>query len=151
MKRRMRAAVLFASALAGLAQTSFTFRVRGNRGVAAATRVAMQAEPADDSSARLRNDDVWLAFRAVSRAKRLWPARVMCLQTALVTQRVLEKQGIASTLTIGASGSENQLKAHAWIELGDYVIDDQRIARRFLTLEQPGLRASVSTAERPVP
>jgi hypothetical protein len=75
----------------------------------------------------------WHVARAVWRAKRWLPFHCTCLQTALATQMALDARGISSVVRVGVHSTEAD--AHAWVEVGDFVLDDQRIASRFSAFE----------------
>ena len=150
MNRRVRSLVCFAVALWSLATTTVLFRVRGRRAVAAAAAAALRMVPNDAEDALRASDEIWIAFRAVRRAKRLWPTPVKCLQTALVMQRVLVTRGIQSRLVIGASGTGGGLQAHAWLRVGDFVLDDQRVSSQFEVLELAGSAPASSELGAPI-
>jgi hypothetical protein len=63
----------------------------------------------------------------------LVPAR--CLHKSLVLHYWLRREGISSQMQIGVRKEDQQLKAHAWVELGGQVVnDDQDAVAAFRTL-----------------
>ena len=73
-----------------------------------------------------------------------YPKNVMCLQRSFVTARIFRKCGIAANVVIGYRAAP--FFSHAWIEVGDRVINDQPAYRRQLTilLRSTGLSADAS-------
>ena len=139
MKQRRAALVDVSRAFLALGWTTLVFRLGGRRAVARTARRAMASMPAGAAAIEQRGADLWRAYRAVRRAKRLWPGRVMCLQTALTLQAVLRARGIPATVRIGVRCDGGDVKAHAWIETGGYVLDDARLAGEFTAFEHDGL------------
>ncbi len=111
-------------ALRALMRTTVLFRLGGRRTVARATRSAMAVTPTATDSLPTGGAAIWRAHRAVRRAKRLWPTEVVCLQTALVLHEVLAHRGIATAVRLGVRMSEGDVAAHAWLEVGGWVLDD---------------------------
>lgn len=85
--------------------------------------------------------EAWHVARAVWRAKRLLPFHSTCLQTALATQMVFDKKGIDSAVRVGVRSTTDD--AHAWVEVGNFVLDDQRIASRFSAFELSSIGSPV--------
>jgi hypothetical protein len=108
---------------------------RGNKVVARRTATAMARKPATQLELAASGIETWQVARAVWRAKRWLPFHSTCLQTALATQMVFDQRGIASVVRVGIETVEKD--AHAWVEVGDFVLDDQRIASRFNAFEMP--------------
>jgi hypothetical protein len=106
---------------------------QGNRAVAERTAAAMRRIPATQSEVDATGVLPWHVARAVWRAKRWLPFHSSCLQTALATQMALDTRGISSVVRVGVLSTEAD--AHAWVEVGDFVLDDQRIASRFSAFE----------------
>lgn len=106
---------------------------RGNSGVAARTAVAMRRTPATQDELDAAGVEAWHVARAVWRAKRWLPFHSTCLQTALATQAALDARGVNSVVRLGVHSTESD--AHAWVEVGDFVLDDQRIASKFSAFE----------------
>ena len=114
--------------------------LRGQRQVAARTAAAIRRSPANQSDLDRRGVEVWHLARAVWRAKGILPFHSTCLQTALATQMLLESRGVESVVRIGVRAIDAD--AHAWVEVGDFILDDQRIASRFVALEAAGARVT---------
>ena len=106
---------------------------KGNAAVAARTAAAMRRTPATQAEVDATGLQPWHVARAVWRAKRWLPFHSTCLQTALATQMALDARGINSVVRVGVQSTEAD--AHAWVEVGDFVLDDQRIAARFSAFE----------------
>ncbi|MGH8874383.1 MAG: lasso peptide biosynthesis B2 protein [Acidimicrobiia bacterium] len=69
-----------------------------------------------------------------------WPAN--CLQRSLVLGRALRRQGIPSVIRLGVrrAPGANGYNFHAWVELGDKVLNDHpRIAHEFAPLRDEAL------------
>ncbi|HEX5165639.1 MAG TPA: lasso peptide biosynthesis B2 protein [Thermomicrobiales bacterium] len=75
--------------------------------------------------------DIRRAFRyarRIEQASHRHPARPQCLHRSLVLQRWLRSEGFPSELKIGVRKDEQQLKAHAWVEIGGVTINDRPAA-----------------------
>lgn len=131
------AAVDTARALVALGQTTVLFHLCGRRAVARAARRSMASPARHTPSGMARGDELRRAWSAVRRARRLWPVRVMCLQHALVTRRVLEARGIVAVVRIGVRREADRLHAHAWVEADGYVLDDSAAHAAFVALGLP--------------
>jgi hypothetical protein len=125
-------------ALCALARTTVLFHVGGRRAVARATHRAMTAPAPTARATPADVATVWRVYRAVHRAKRLWPGTVRCLQTALVLQEVLARRGLPATVRVGVRLRSDDLEGHAWVEVAGWVLDDARLWQTFLPL--PGER-----------
>lgn len=65
--------------------------------------------------------------RAVERASRRLPWRVVCIQQALAAQWMLRRRGAPSLLHYGLKQNEGRLSAHVWVTLyGQSVIGEER-------------------------
>lgn len=106
---------------------------RGNAAVAAQTAAAMRRAPATQAELDAAGIEAWQVARAVWRAKRWLPFHSTCLQTALATQALFDRKHVGSVVRIGVQSTEAD--AHAWVEIGDFVLDDQRIASKFSAFE----------------
>lgn len=106
---------------------------QGNSVVAEATSAAMRRTPASQEALDAAGIDAWQVARSVWRAKRWAPFRSTCLQTALATQMVFDRKGINTVVRVGVRATDAD--AHAWVEVGQFVLDDQRIAGRFSAFE----------------
>lgn len=116
-----------------LVRVHLLFRLGGRRAVARATALAMRGEPSPQAALDAQGVDAWHTARAVWRAKRLLPLRTSCLQTALATRMLFARKHCTAVLRVGVSGASED--AHAWVEIGDFVLDDQRISARFAAFE----------------
>lgn len=105
------------------------FRVGGRRAVARRTAAAMRGHPSTQAELDACGVDPWHTGRAVWRAKRFLPLRSSCLQTALATHMLFARKHCTAVVRIGVRGPGED--AHAWVEIGDFVLDDQRISSRF--------------------
>jgi hypothetical protein len=79
---------------------------------------------------------VWTVEVAARRGP--WPAN--CLQRSIVLWSALRRIGVESDLCIGVRRAEGSaaLDFHAWIELGDEVLNDAPdIRQRFATFDRP--------------
>ncbi len=63
---------------------------------------------------------------AIWRVSRIIPWDSVCLDQALAAQRMLSRRKISGTLYLGVAKKENEeLKAHAWVCLGEHFITGQ--------------------------
>ena len=60
--------------------------------------------------------------RAIDRAARRLPLRIVCLHKALATHWLLRRRGIATHVHYGISPGGAALKAHVWLDLGGKII-----------------------------
>jgi hypothetical protein len=127
-----------------LARMTVLFRLRGARAVARATGRAMEIVPTEESDLLSSKVDLWRTYRAFIRIKRLWPGDVTCLQTAVALQEVLRKRGIAGAVRVGTRREGGQLQAHAWVEVGVYVLDDARLHPNFLAFGQQAVEKDLA-------
>lgn len=51
--------------------------------------------------------------------------RARCLQQSLVLHQWLRREGLPSELRIGVRKEGGALRAHAWVELGDQIVNDR--------------------------
>ncbi|MCC7363115.1 MAG: lasso peptide biosynthesis B2 protein [Dehalococcoidia bacterium] len=116
-----------ARALGMVATSSLVLRLGGASAAARATRQAVDTRPSDAADVDLLGVDVWRVARAVWRAKRIWPLEVKCLQTALVTHEMFRTKGLRAPVCIGTRIEDGRLRAHAWVELAGWIIDDQQV------------------------
>ncbi|MGE3077101.1 MAG: lasso peptide biosynthesis B2 protein [Dehalococcoidia bacterium] len=117
---------------------------RGNSAVARRTSRAMARVPASHPQLVSSGIETWHVARAVWRAKKWLPVHSTCLQTALATQMLFDHKGIDSVVRIGVASIDAD--AHAWVEVGNFVLDDQRIASRFNAFELPAAAQSAVDA-----
>jgi len=68
----------------------------------------------------------------------VWKAN--CLERSVVLWRELVRLGVESDLRIGVRGAQPDPEMHAWIELGDHVVNDHpEIASQFRPFTKPVL------------
>jgi hypothetical protein len=71
-------------------------------------------------------------------ASRYHVVRAQCLHRSLVLNHWLLQEGLPSELLIGVRKEQQELKAHAWVELGGHVIHDSPAAiAQFTPLVSP--------------
>lgn len=116
-------------ALLLLARVHWLFRRKGQRGVARATAQAMRKTPSTQGEVDQLGVDAWHVARAVWRAKKLLPMHSTCLQTALATEQLFRAKGLSAAVLVGIN--QHMPNAHAWIEIGDFLLDDQGITSIF--------------------
>lgn len=66
--------------------------------------------------------------RWIDAAARRRLINAQCLQRSLALHRWLQREGIIGALRIGVRMGDDALHAHAWIELGNQVVNDQPAA-----------------------
>jgi hypothetical protein len=137
---RLAAALDTLRAARALVRTAVLFHIGGRQAVAHATRTAMAMTPASPGSLRSGGAEVWRAFRAVRRVKRLWPGEVLCLQTAMMLQDVLARRGIDAAIRVGVRMNKGDVAAHAWVEVAGWSIDDARGHEAFSVLHLEQMR-----------
>ncbi len=65
----------------------------------------------------------------------LVPVRPTCLRRSLVLLRELRRLGLAGTLHVGVRSENGVVLAHAWIQVGDEVVNDDRaVTDRFSSI-----------------
>lgn len=62
--------------------------------------------------------------RGIAKAARHHVILARCLHKSLTLHAWLRKEGLPSQLRIGVRKDGGQLQAHAWIELGDQIVND---------------------------
>jgi len=68
----------------------------------------------------------------IRRLKRAVPWRVKCFEEAITAKKILEKNGIESTLYLGVDKNlSNKMIAHAWLKRGSYFIAGEKGAEKF--------------------
>ncbi len=77
-------------------------------------------------------DEDRLALEAIDWAATFYPKRVMCLQRSVVTARILRKCGFPANVAIGYRSAP--FFSHAWVEIGDRVINDEPGYRQRLNI-----------------
>jgi len=73
-----------------------------------------------------------IALDAIDWAVTFYPKRVLCLQRSFVTARILRKCGFPANVAIGYRAAP--FFSHAWVEVGDRVINDQSAYRQQLNI-----------------
>ncbi|MEM7482288.1 MAG: lasso peptide biosynthesis B2 protein [Acidobacteriota bacterium] len=73
--------------------------------------------------------------RLVTRAGRLHPARVVCLQRSLCLEYLLRRQGTLADFRLGVRRSGDSIEAHAWVELNGEPLGEQSAPSSFRCLE----------------
>jgi hypothetical protein len=86
-------------------------------------RLITQTPKAPDADA----DCERAACAAVLLATCLYWKRVLCLQRAVCTTRILRSRGVAARLVIGYR--EQPFFSHAWVEVGSRVVNDSPVYR----------------------
>lgn len=95
--------------------------------------VCEDASPQAPSGGLQPPDDT---VRMVDVAARHLPWQPTCLPRSLVLWFLLRRQGVPAELRIGVQRSEQQLEAHAWVEVDHRVVNDTPdIAARFPPFE----------------
>ena len=78
------------------------------------------------------NDGGRTALDAIEWATTFYPKSVMCLQRSFVTARILRKCGFPANVAIGYRAAP--FFGHAWVEVGDRVVNDERGYRQRLNI-----------------
>jgi|GEM_PF-2978939 len=112
-----------------LVRIHLLFRFGGRAAVARATAEAMRTTPATQAELDARGVDAWHTARAVWRARRLLPLRSKCLHTALALRALFLHKGCPAVVRVGVRSAGED--AHAWVEIGDFVLDDQGLSEHF--------------------
>ena len=148
MSRRPGSLFETAAALGALAGTWLLFHVRGQRAVSASVRRAMGVQASTVEELAASRWDVWVTTRALRRAERVWPLRVACLQRSLALQSLLSRHDVAGRLRVGSRIEDGDLAAHAWVEVGDYVLDGHGARPDFAPFPAPGTRGAPEVMPR---
>jgi hypothetical protein len=123
---------LLFSALSWLPLTGLCLRVVGLRRTFGWMRRRASVRSAVEGDGPTQ-DQVRATARMVARACRAMPYRVGCLRSALVLWWLLARRGVACRLLIGVGKPETGFEAHAWVEWGDMVLnDDDGVRERFV-------------------
>lgn len=69
--------------------------------------------------------------RAIERAARRLPLRIVCLHKALATHWMLRRRGIATNIHYGISPGGTALKAHVWVDAGGTIIMGEEESQGF--------------------
>ncbi len=74
--------------------------------------------------------------RWIETASRVQLVRARCLHRSLVLHEWLRHRGLPSELRIGVRKENGELRAHAWVELGEQVVNDSpAVVAAFTPLE----------------
>ena len=80
----------------------------------------------------LQIDTILNVKKNIRRAKRILPFRVKCFEEAIAAKKVLEKEGVKSTLYLGVDkNTENELIAHAWLKVGELFVTGESRTQEF--------------------
>ena len=115
----LRAAVL-------LQVISLSLRIRGFR----ATQQSLQSFPFSSEAEKhspenvADSERVRLTLRMVNAAVRHGWGRPTCLEKSLTLWCLLRRQGIASSVRIGARAAGEKLEAHAWVECDGVALNE---------------------------
>lgn len=111
-------------------------RLHGFRDYVAGIERRPGRSEADLSVSDLRRAQTYV--RWIEAAAPHYPAPARCLHRSLALHLMLRRENLPSRLRIGVRKVGNELNAHAWIELGGYIInDDSEFTSRFATLGHP--------------
>jgi hypothetical protein len=110
---------LFVRAYLGIAAVDLRMRLR-------APRSYLHQGPVERAGGVTEADieRAWLYSRWITSAARFYPARAQCLHQSLALQSWLCREGLPADLRIGVHKEGNELKAHAWVELGGRIVND---------------------------
>jgi hypothetical protein len=74
--------------------------------------------------------------RLVRVAAERGPCRARCLPQALVLHWLLQRRGVASRIVFGARKADEQMQAHAWVEVNGVTLSqDHGVYRDFSALD----------------
>jgi len=125
---------LIVRAFWALAAVDLGLRVQGFRRVL--ERIQRQTTAPLDSVGAEHFRRVGEYVRWLEVASRYHPVRAQCLHRSLALHWWLRQDGLPSELRIGVRKDRGELKAHAWVELGGHVVNDQPAAVGPFTLLQ---------------
>jgi hypothetical protein len=120
-------------------------RVLGFRRLMARVRPARPAGVQAIAAAKLRRARRYAAWLETVSQHHF--VRAHCLHRSLALHYWLRRKGLPSDLRIGVRKDGNELRAHAWVELGGQVMDDRPAdVAAFAVLSAPGSLEAVATA-----
>jgi hypothetical protein len=122
-------------AASGLLMTRVGLLVAGFRRWKTAVEWFTPLAVSDGAAEQLEIDFARALQRRVSAAARHLPLLTNCLDQSLTLWWMLRRRGIAGDLRIGARNEEAQFEAHAWVELGEAVLDASGGGGDFTKLE----------------
>jgi hypothetical protein len=114
---------LLCRAFVALSAVDLSLRTRGFQGLldrAQSAHTAIERRLTPDEVARAYQYARWLEA-----ASRIHIVPAHCLHRSLALHSWLLKDGLPSTLRIGVRKADGDLRAHAWVELGGHVLNDQ--------------------------
>lgn len=79
----------------------------------------------------------WIAWSVETISAHRW-MNVLCLPRALAVHAMLRRRGIASRLCLGVARHDQELVAHAWVEIGDRSAAPDSAVARFTRLAEFG-------------
>ena len=125
---------LFARAWVSLARVDHDLRTRGFQDVVQRIGASALPEGTSISSMQLRRSRRYA--RRIDDAARFHIVSARCLHRSLVLHAWLRKQNLPSELRIGVLKTRGELGAHAWVEMGPFLVNDRRdaIARHAVIL-----------------
>lgn len=139
---------LLTRAFVSLAAVEVALRVLGYgrlvERIDAASASRREVDPED--LRRARRYARWLEV-----ASRYHIVRARCLHRSLALHRWLRQQGLPSELRIGVRKEDGELKAHAWVELGEQLANDEAAAVAAFTplaSNRPALTWGLDSADR---
>ena len=87
-------------------------------------KFTLPANHAQTFPSDLQREIALRAMRAVRSIELHGPTNPNCLERSMTLWWLLRREGVAGELHIGARKEGEQLKAHAWVELGGQVLND---------------------------
>ncbi len=96
------------------AVVTMTLRRRGVRGLL----------PATAGQGTVDADRAKAVSEAVDTGLGVLPAAATCLRRSVTLQRELHRLGLASTLHVGVRRGPREMEAHAWVQVGPVVVND---------------------------
>src|SRR5579862_760828 len=115
---------LLLRAFATIGRVDLALRLFGFRRLVERTQTEATAE-----TDHVAVEDLWRARRYarwIDSAARYHFVRAECLHRSLALHSWLRHEGLPSELRIGVRKTSDALAAHAWVELGGYVVNDRR-------------------------
>ena len=67
----------------------------------------------------------------IPRIAELLPWRCVCFPQAIAGQKILNKKNIPSTLYLGLQKEDEEMKAHAWLRAGQYIVTGDNGIHRY--------------------
>jgi hypothetical protein len=118
---------LFLHAWILLRLISISLAIRGFRGTQSALQRFLPAlNKAHRIAAGPKSSEVHRTVRMVRVAARYGIGSPTCLEKSLALWWLLARQGISAALRIGTRMNNGVFEAHAWVERGGAIVDDQQ-------------------------